>query len=109
MKYLGKRYLHNFLKVNGFAPPALKDMEYGKRGCDEWLRCDSIDVFYTFRKTITVSIFKHDEKDGETYKTERYAYSLTGSVWKKVSERKGLKIKLPKQLAFDLDKAGGVI
>lgn len=89
MKYLGKRYLHKFLKAEGFCSPVLKHMDYGKYRGDEWLKDEFIDIFCFLGNVIFVSELAYDEKRDKFIEISRYRYDLVdGEKWIKTYERK---------------------
>jgi len=95
MKYLGKTYLHKFLKEKGFNPPMLKSMAYGKYRGDEWLKNEKIDIYCVRGKAIFVSELEYDEELDMFCEVSRHAYYLDKKVdWIKHYERQGNKILL---------------
>lgn len=93
MKYLGKTYLHKFLKEKGFNPPMLKSMAYGKYRGDEWLKNEILDINCVRGKAIFVSELEYNEERDKFCEVSRYAYypDETGE-WIKKYERQGNKI-----------------
>lgn len=76
MKYLGKSYLHKFLVENGFNPPMLKSMAYGKYRGDEWLKNDILDVFCVRGKVLFVSELEYNEEKDKFCELARYRYDF---------------------------------
>ena len=94
MKYLGKRYLHKFLKAQGFNPPALKEMEYKVYRGDEFLESSELRLFMVRGKSIYLGVNEYDEERDKYIEVSRYTYLLTeNGEWKKGYERIGVKRK----------------
>ena len=93
MKYLGKTYLHKFLKEKGFNPPMLKSMAYGMYRGDEFLKNDILDVFCVRGKTIFVSELDYNIEKDKFCEVSRYHYDLSkdGDWIKTWSMRKNVK------------------
>ena len=87
MKYLGKKYLHQFLIKKGYNPPLLKSMAYGKYRGDEWLKNEILDVFCVQGNTIFVSELLFDEELDGFFEISRYRYDLINGEWIKNYER----------------------
>ena len=83
LKYLGKSKLHEFLKENGFNPPMLKTMAYGKYRGDEWLKNDILDVSCIRGKIMFVSELEYNEEKDKFIEISKYRYDLVDGEWKK--------------------------
>ena len=98
MDYLGKRYLYNFLKEQGFSIPVkMKNIEYKKHRGDEWFDVEiystfeikKIEVFCVRSKGIYISILIYDDNSDKYHEIERYSFHRQGDEgWQKTYERK---------------------
>ena len=86
MKYLGKKYLYNFLKDQGFSIPKLKDFYYAKWRGDEWIRGEKFFVMSYLGKAISIDVFEFDDL-GERYHIESYTFRPREGKWVKTYYR----------------------
>lgn len=94
MDYLGKRYLYNFLKEQGFEVPQMKDFRYVRARGDEIfetvLEEQDIELFCVRGKAIYVSIYEtfvDSDWNSKRVEVKRLAYHLENSMWIKHYER----------------------
>lgn len=98
MGYLGKKYLYNFLKEQGFSVPVkTKDADYKKyRGYEDMefvlysaSEIKKIDVFCVRTKAIHISVLIYDDNSDKYHEIERYSFHRQGNDgWQKTYERK---------------------
>lgn len=93
MKYLGTRYLKNWIKERFTIEDKL---EYGKIRGDEWLKGEYIDVFCIQGKLINVSIYQYCENGEIRKESERRSYYLEGEEWILRYQRIGKDVKIYK-------------
>ena len=79
--------MHEFLKENGFNPPLMKYMSYGKYRGNERLENDILDVFCIRGKIMFVSELECNEEKDKFIEISRYRYDLIDGEWKKNYER----------------------
>lgn len=93
MKYLGTRYLKNWIKERF----TVKDrFEYGKIRGDEWLKGEYLDIFCIQGKIIHVSIYQYSENGEIRKESERKSYYLENGEWILRYNRIGKDIKIYK-------------
>lgn len=91
MKYLGARYLKNWIKERFCIK---ENLEYGKYRGDEWLKGETIDIFCIQGKLINVSIYS--TVNGASKETERRSYYLEQEKWILRYHRVGKDVKIYK-------------
>ncbi len=100
MKYLGKRYLYNFLKKQGFEIPLMKEFRYVRARGDEIFETvfeeQDIALFCVRGKAIYVSIYEtfiDSDWNSKRVEVKGLAYHLDeNSMWIKHYEREKDKI-----------------
>lgn len=98
MGYLGKRYLYNFLKEQGFSiPEKIKNAEYVKYRGREFLDIvlysaldvKKIEIYCVRAKGMYISILIYDDNSDKYHEIERYSFHRQGDEgWQKTYERK---------------------
>lgn len=77
IKYLGKKFLYNFLKDQGRPMPKLKDCYYAKWRGDEWLKTDDYWLTCFNGKKLHLTVSSIDKDTGEKIcELETIAYTL---------------------------------
>lgn len=99
MKYLGKRYLYNFLKEQGFEIPLMKEFRYVRARGDEIfdtvLEENDVELFCVRGKAIFISVYKrfvNSDGSSKRVQVKRLGYHLETSMWIKHYETERNKI-----------------
>ena len=82
MKYLGKKYLYNFLKQQGRPMPQLKYCYYARWRGDEWIKTDEYWLTCYNGKKLNLTVASIDKETGEKIcELETIAYVWFNDKW----------------------------